>query len=42
MLEHFKELADYRITDDKTLLSALSAEHKYMTTTAAVPKTGGQ
>ena len=46
MLEHFKELADYRITDAKTLLSALSAEHKYMTTTAAVPKqqtpSGGQ
>lgn len=46
MLEHFQHLADYRITDAKTLLSALSAEHKYMTSTAAMPKqqtqSGGQ
>ena len=42
MLEHFQHLADYRITDAPTLLSALSAEHKYMTNTAAYPKQGGQ
>jgi hypothetical protein len=38
MLEHFKSLADYRISDAPTLLAALSAEHRYVSEKAMLPK----
>ncbi len=38
MLEHFKSLADYRISDPATLRSALSAEYSYVKEKAMLPK----
>jgi hypothetical protein len=39
MLEHFKSLADYRISDGPTLRSALGAEYGYVKEKAMLPKT---
>jgi hypothetical protein len=38
MLEHFKSLADYRISDGPTLRSALGAEYGYVKEKAMLPK----
>ncbi|HEX3740042.1 MAG TPA: hypothetical protein VHV29_09985 [Terriglobales bacterium] len=38
MLEHFKSLADYRISDPATLRSALAAEYSYVKEKAMLPK----
>ena len=40
MLEHFKNLADYRISDPATLKSALAAEWNYVNEKAMLPKGG--
>jgi hypothetical protein len=38
MMEHFKGLADYSISNNATLRSALAAEYRYVTEKAARPK----
>jgi hypothetical protein len=42
MLEHFKSLADYRISDAATLRSALGREYNYVTEKAMLPRKVGK
>ncbi len=42
MLEHFKSLADYRISDAATLRAALGREYNYVTEKAMLPKKAGK
>jgi len=42
MLEHFKELADYRVSNAQTLGSALAAEYRYVHEKAMLPKQAPQ
>lgn len=42
MLEHFQNLADYRIADASTLGSALKSEYRYVHGVAMLPKAGAR